>query len=124
MWSHGSVFWSELNAHDPDRAKRFYAETVGWTFDGMPMEGGIYWAIKSGETLVGGIYEMKGPHFAKVPEHWLTYIAVDDVDARMEKTTAAAATVIHPAFDIGGVGRIVILREPGGAVVGWMTPSS
>jgi uncharacterized protein len=90
----------------------------------MPMEGGIYWAIKSGETLVGGIYEMKGPHFAKAPEHWLTYIAVDDVDARVEKTTAAAATVIHPAFGIAGVGRIVILREPGGAVVGWMTPSS
>ena len=123
MWSHGSVFWSELNTHDPERAKRFYAETVGWTFEGMPLEGGTYWVINAGEKLVGGIYEMRGPDFANLPEHWLTYIALDDVDARVEKAQAADAKVIRPAFDIEGVGRIVILREPGGAVVGWMTPS-
>jgi predicted enzyme related to lactoylglutathione lyase len=26
-------------------------------------------------------------------------------------------------FDIPGVGRIVVLRQPGGATVGWMTPA-
>jgi uncharacterized protein len=29
---------------------------------------------------------------------------------------------VQPAFDIPGVGRIVILAEPGGATIGWMTP--
>ena len=28
----------------------------------------------------------------------------------------------RPLFDIPGIGRIAILREPGGAGVGWMTP--
>jgi predicted enzyme related to lactoylglutathione lyase len=42
MWSRGSVYWSELNTHDPERAKRFYADSIGWTFDPMPMEGGTY----------------------------------------------------------------------------------
>ena len=123
MWSHGSVYWSELNTHDPERAKRFYADSIGWTFDPMPMEGGTYWAIKAGEKLVGGMYEMKGPHFEKVPEHWLSYIAVDDVDARAAKAIDKGASLIRPAFDMPGVGRIAILREPGGAVVGWMTPT-
>jgi uncharacterized protein len=27
-------------------------------------------------------------------------------------------------FEVQGVGRIAILREPGGAMVGWMTPVS
>ena len=30
---------------------------------------------------------------------------------------------MKPAFDVPGVGRIVILEEPGGAGVGWMTPA-
>src|SRR5918993_3252152 len=124
MWSHGTVCWSELNTPDPERAKRFYADAVGWSFDPMPMEGGTYWVAKAGETTVGGIFEMKGPAFANVPEHWMTYIAVDDIDARVEKAKAAGASVIRPPFEIPGVGRIAILRGPGGAVFALMTPSS
>ena len=124
MWSHGTVCWSELNTPDPERAKCFYADAVGWSFDPMPMEGGTYWVAKAGETTVGGIFEMRGPAFANVPEHWMTYIAVDDFDARVEKAKAAGASVIRPPFDIQGVGRIAILRGPGGAVFALMTPSS
>ena len=72
--------------------------------------------------MVGGLFEMKGPDFAQVPESWMPYIAVDDVDARVKKATAAGATLMRPLFDIPGIGRIAILREPGGAGVGWMTP--
>ena len=67
---------------------------------------------------------MKGPDFAEVPEGWMPYLAVDDVDARAKKATAAGATLMRPLFDIPGIGRIAILREPGGAGVGWMTPVS
>jgi hypothetical protein len=52
----------------------------------------------------------------------MPYLAVDDVDARAKKATAAGATLMRPLFDIPGIGRIAILREPGGAGVGWMTP--
>jgi len=52
------------------------------------------------------------------------YIAVDDVDARAKKAVQAGAKIAQPAFDIPGVGRIVILAEPGGATVGWMTPAN
>jgi hypothetical protein len=54
----------------------------------------------------------------------MAYIAVDDVDARVKKATQAGAKVVQPAFDVPGVGRIVILTEPGGAAIGWMTPAS
>ena len=33
-----------------------------------------------------------------------------------------ALQLVHPIFDVPGVGRIAILKEPGGAGIGWMTP--
>lgn len=121
--SHGVVCWSELNTHDAQKAKQFYGATLGWSFDSMPLpDGGTYWLIKMGDHTVGGLFEMKGPDFAAVPDMWMTYIAVDDVDARIGKAKAAGGQLARPIWDIDGVGRIALLKEPGGAMVCWMTP--
>jgi uncharacterized protein len=61
--------------------------------------------------------------YAGVPEGWMPYIAVDDVDARAKKAVAAGAKIMKPAFDVPNVGRILVLQEPGGAGIGWMTPA-
>ena len=123
MWTHGKFYWNELMTHDAERAKRFYADTLGWSFDGMPMGDAMYWIAKAGDESAGGIFEMTGPEFANTPEHWMAYLAVDDVDKRVDKATKAGATVVRAPFDISGVGRIAILRQPTGAVIGWMTPA-
>lgn len=122
-WSHGHFYWNELMTRDAEQAKKFYADTIGWSFDGMPMPDGTYWVAKVGDTPVGGLFEMKGPAFEGIPENWMSYLAVDDVDARLATAQSAGASVMKPAFDVPGVGRIAILREPGGAVIGWMTPA-
>ena len=119
---HGAVCWNELNVHDVERAKTFYSQSLGWHFEGMPMQGFTYWIISADGVRVGGLFEMKGPEFEGVPEHWLTYIGVDDVDARLKKARAAGATICKDPFDIPGVGRMAVLQEPGGALVAWMTP--
>ena len=49
---------------------------------------------------------------------------VDDVDARVAKAVKAGAKLMRPIFDVPNVGRIAILTEPGGAGIGWMTPSN
>jgi hypothetical protein len=54
----------------------------------------------------------------------MAYLAVDDVDARVKKAQTAGATLMRPIFDVPGVGRIAILREPGGAGIGWITPAN
>ena len=59
-----------------------------------------------------------------MPDGWMPYLAVDDVDARAKKAVEAGAAMMKPAFDVPGVGRIVILMEPGGAGIGWITPAS
>jgi predicted enzyme related to lactoylglutathione lyase len=122
MTAHGHFHWNELVTRDVEKAKKFYGDIIGWTFDGMPMPDGTYWVAKMGDQPVGGLFPIAGPQWEGVPEHWMSYLAVDDVDARVKKATAAGAKLMRPAFDIPGVGRIAILTEPGGAGVGWITP--
>jgi uncharacterized protein len=123
--SHGTFYWNELMTRDVEKAKKFYAETMGWSFDAMPGAGGdTYWIAKMGGEPVAGMFDISGPEFKGVPESWMPYIAVDDVDARVKKATKAGAKVMKPAFDVPGVGRIVMLLEPGGAGIGWMTPAN
>ena len=122
--THGTFYWNELMTRNVERAKTFYSDTMGWSFDAMPMPtGGTYWVAKTGQEPVGGIFDISGPEFGPVPESWMAYIAVDDVDARVAKATKAGAKLMKPIFDIPGIGRIAILMEPGGAGIGWMTPA-
>jgi hypothetical protein len=124
-WTHGKFYWNELMTRDIERAKNFYADTMGWSFDAMPMgEGMTYWIAKMGDEPVGGIFDISGSDYEGVPEGWMPYIAVDNVDTRTAKAVKAGAKIMKPAFDVPGVGRIVILMEPGGAGIGWMTPAN
>jgi predicted enzyme related to lactoylglutathione lyase len=124
--SHGTFYWNELMTRDVEGAKKFYAGTVGWSYDAMPMPGGggTYWVAKMGDEPVGGILDISGPEFGPVPESWMAYIAVDAVDARVAKAVKAGAKLMKPAFDVPGVGRIAILTQPDGAGIGWMTPAA
>jgi uncharacterized protein len=123
--SHGTFYWNELMTRDVARAKTFYADTLGWNFDAMPMPGGggTYWLAKIGDDPVAGLFDISGNEFQGVAENWMAYIAVDDVDARVKKATAAGAKLMKPIFEVPGVGRIAILLEPGGAGIGWITPA-
>ena len=107
--SHGKFHWNELMTRNVERAKKFYSETLGWTFDSMPMPGGgTYWLAKIGDEPAAGMFDIGGPEYKDTPESWMPYIAVDDVDARVKKATKAGATVMKPAFDVPGVGRIEV----------------
>lgn len=121
--SHGKFVWNELMTHDLAKAKKFYGEVMGWTFDAMPgPEGSTYWIAKMGDERIGGLFPLDGPSFAQVPESWMAYIAVCDVDARVKKAQALGAKLMRPIFNVPNIGRIAILTEPGGAGIGWITP--
>ena len=124
MVDHGIFYWNELMTGDVDAAKRFYEAAMGWTFDDMPMPaGGTYTIAKAGDTMVGGMLNTTGTEMANLPEHWFCYIAVDDIDARCEAAKAAGGTVAREPFDVPGVGRIAMIQQPGGGMIGWMTPA-
>ena len=90
----------------------------------MPMpDGATYWVAMMDGKPVGGLFPTNRPGMEGMPQAWMSYLAVDDVDARVKKAAAAGAKLMRPIFDIPKVGRIAILTEPGGAGVGWITPS-
>jgi hypothetical protein len=120
---HGKFVWNELNTYDVDGAKKFLSAALGWSFEAMPMPDSTYWVAKNGNDRIGGIFDLnvlKDRH--GIPEHWLSYVAVDDIDARVKKALTIGAKEMRAPFDVPGVGRIAILQQPGGAVVGWITP--
>ena len=121
---HGTFHWNELLTNDVDAAKKFYGDVIGWTFDGMDMGEMTYWVAKDGDQPVGGVMAMPSNLPPGTPPHWMSYLAVDDVDARRTKAKAAGATVLHEPFDVPGVGRIAILQDGGSAAIGWITPAA
>jgi predicted enzyme related to lactoylglutathione lyase len=123
MESHGRFHWNELMTRDVEKAKKFYADTLGWSFEAMPMPDGTYWIATIDGEPVAGIFDIGGAEYQGVNEMWMPYIAVDDIDARVRQAAQAGAKVMKEPFDVPGVGRIAMLTEPGGAGIGWMTPA-
>ena len=122
-WSHGSFHWNELRTRDAERAKRFCQDTVGWSFEAMSTpDGRDYWVAMMGGKPVAGLFPLDSPAFDGVPESWMSFLAVDDVDKRVAKAIKAGARLVMPIFDVPNVGRIAMLLEPSGAGVGWITP--
>lgn len=119
---HGTYFWAELNTDHVENAKIFYAQALGWTFENMPSGEGEYWlAMADGERQAGIVpLAMFAP--PGTPPHWFIYFAVDDVDKRVAAAIAAGGTVQREPFDVPDVGRIAIVKDPSGAVMGWITP--
>jgi predicted enzyme related to lactoylglutathione lyase len=123
MSTHGYIHWNELLTHDVEKTKAFYGATVGWTYSSMPMAGGSYWLFmpEGADKPAGGMMEV--PLGGDMPtDRWFTYLAVDDIDGALSRIAAHGGKVLRPAFDVPGVGRIAIIEDATGAVMGWMTP--
>ena len=124
MTSHGHFHWNELMTNNVEQARSFYHDTLGWEFDSVDMgPGGIYWLAMDGETPIGGMFEMTGENFEGMTDQWIPYIAVDDIDKRAADAKKQGATIIMEPTDIPNTGRIATMKEPGGAMVGWMQPA-
>lgn len=121
---HGMVHWNELNTHDSGKARDFYGAVLGWTFESMPMgDGSTYWIIKSGDAMVGGIFEMANPAFDGIPEHWFTHIAVDDIARRVALVTENGGRITREPFDVPGVGRLAVLQAASGSHCAFIQPA-
>lgn len=123
--NHGKIWWTELNTHNVDKAKDYYAHVLGWRFDETPMEGGIVYNVAMlGDTPVAGIFDISSmPEMAQVPDHWFTYVAVDDVDAAAASTEKLGGKIQRAPWDVAGVGRVAIVQDAAGAHLGLMTPT-
>lgn len=119
--SHGAFIWNELMTNDVEKAKTFYGATLGWTAEEMKMPNGSYWIAKADGKMVAGIMDIAMMPPGTKP-YWFAYIEIDDIDARVKKIAGNGGKVIREPFDIPDVGRIAIVADATGAMIGWMTP--
>jgi uncharacterized protein len=112
----GAFTWNELNTRDPDAAKAFYSAVFGWEIAEHEMgEMGTYVEWKQGEDPMGGMMDMRGRVPDEVPPHWLTYFAVEDTDATVEKVKELGGGVAFGPIDIPA-GRFAVVHDPHGAM--------
>ncbi len=69
---------------------------------------------------VGGIFKM-GTEFGQAPSHWMSYVAVDDVDASAAKVSELGGKVCVPPTDIPNTGRFCVINDPTGATISLIT---
>ena len=118
----GHFGWNELVTNDTDAAGKFYGDLFGWQTQSFKPEGApenappyILFNMEDEETSVGGMMASPKPG---IPPHWVPYVVVDSTDESLKKAESLGATVLMPATDIGGVGRIAVFKDPQGAVFG------
>ncbi len=135
MPDHATFVWNELVTHDVEGAKKFYKSVLGWTVEEMPMPGGHkYNVVKVNGKPACGIMDVAATGMHEEGEgegedeggdsQWVAYIHVDDVDKAVAKVEAAGGGVIKPCFDVAGVGRIAVVEDSTGAIIGLMTSKS
>ncbi len=120
---HGTFHWNELMTYDVDAAVKFYQDVIGWKIESMPMPDGIYHVAMVDGEPVAGIMNMVPGVPEGTPSHWMGYLAVDDIDERLKQAVEAGANVLREPMDIPDIGRFAILRDGGGAAIGWITPA-
>jgi hypothetical protein len=113
----GAFCWAELGTTDAQRAKAFYSELFGWTYDDRPAgEFGVYTMCQLRGKDVCALYELP-PEMRKqgIPPHWMSYVAVASADAACEQGRKLGGKVQQGPFDVMDVGRMAILTDPTGA---------
>ena len=127
----GAVWWSELQAADPVRARAFYAGVMGWTpkivaladQSRAPEPGEKEYTVfnVAGREVAGAVQAEAASGRASF---WLTYIQVANVDAAALKAVELGGKLLEAPTDIPSTGRIAIIEDPEGVQVGLITPIS
>jgi predicted enzyme related to lactoylglutathione lyase len=92
----------EVPADDIDRARKFYAQALGWEFTqfGGPME---YWLVKTGPTGAPGIDGgmLKREQQGQAP---MLVAGVANIDQAIAQVSNAGGVPVVPKMAIPGVG--------------------
>ena len=119
--SPGAPTWIDLTTSDVERAKDFYRAVFGWTYDvGGPEYGGYVVASVDGRVVAGLM--QKDPQW-DMPDVWTTYLHTADVEATAAAATTAGGSTCGGVMDIPQKGRMAIVTDPSGGIVGVWQPT-
>lgn len=114
---------------DQARMSTFYEQAFGWRAQALGSEMGNYVLATTAETddgrpttpgpINGGFFPRRADWPAQHPS---VVIAVDNIDAAMEKVLLAGGTVLGEPMEIPGVGKYVSFMDTEGNRVSTLQP--
>lgn len=115
----------EIQAHDPDRALRFYHELLGWEFThwGGPMD---YWLIRTGPEgapgIDGGLLRRNGgpPVEGASTNCYVCVVDVRSVDEIASRVPQCGGQVVVPKMAVPGIGWLAYAKDTEGNIFGFM----
>lgn len=112
--------WNELTTRDTATALPFYQSLLGLASTEVLAMGemGDYCFLDVGETRIGAMMNRSMP---EQPVRWAFYFRVPDADAAAKQVEDGGGAVLHGPMEVPGGERVVIARDPQGAVVGFVS---
>jgi hypothetical protein len=110
-YKHGSFVWFELLTGEVDKAKAFYPEVFGYGTSDQDMGDFVYTMLTQKEQPQAGVLK---PPMDGVPNHWTSYLSVDDVDAKAKAVEENGGKIVVPPTDIPNIGRFALVADPQG----------
>jgi predicted enzyme related to lactoylglutathione lyase len=105
---------------DTARSRAFYGELFGWTAEEPAEEFGGYFSYAKDGALVAGC--MANQPDSGMPDVWSVYLASDDARKTVDTATANGGQVIVAPMDVGDIGAMAVVSDPGGAAIGVWQP--
>ncbi len=116
----GAPCWVDLMTSDPAASRDFYAQLLGWAAeDPNPEFGGYFNFTKDGIRVAGC---MESQPDAGMPDVWSVYLATDDARKTADTAGAHGGQTIVPPMDVGDLGTMAVVLDPGGAAIGMWQP--
>ena len=114
----GRFVWHDHMSGDPDKARGFYSQLLGWETEVWKPGEIDYPMITVNGQMHGGF----GPAQGGAPSHWLGHVAVESADETAKRAQAAGGSLLGEPMDIPEVGRMAVIQDPQGAVFSAFTP--
>lgn len=116
----GAPCWVDLMTSDTERSRAFYGQLFGWTAQEPAEEFGGYFSFtKDGVEVAGCMAHQPG---SELPDVWSVYLAAEDARKTVEAAVAHGGQVLVAAMDVGDLGAMAIISDPGGAATGVWQP--
>jgi predicted enzyme related to lactoylglutathione lyase len=108
----GEFCWTNMLTPQPDQARAFFAELLGWRYFEIP---GLGHGVRVGGSDVGGIFDLEAPNTPPgTKPHIGGLLKVENADDICEKAASLGGKA-KPAFDINDQGRMAVCTDPNGA---------
>ncbi len=117
----GAPCWIDVFTSDPDRARAFYGELFGWKAEEPNPEFGGYFNFTKNDQLVAG--GMRNDGTSGGSDGWTIYLAVENAKATVAAAPAQGGSVELATMQVGELGSMGVLGDPGGARIGIWQPA-